>query len=543
MLSREWEIVSLVKERAGSEGRLCATPLASDSALDEGQRQAVGQILDSRDFVTLFRGGAGTGKSFALREVVLALVDDGRSCSVVAPQRQQVQDLVRDGFSSAQTVSELLTRKEMAAGSVLIVDEAGQLGAKQMLELLAFAKERNARVILSGDTRQHGAVEASDALRAIERYSGVKAAELNEIRRQDPERGESDAERAWIAEYKRAVEEAAAGDSAASFARLDEAGAVIECSLADQHDRLVNEYLGLAAANLSTVVVSQTWSEIHRVNERVRDGLQAQGLIGREDWPVTALQTVDLTDAQKRDSRFFGDDAALVFNRNAAGFTKGESGSLVTITGKGLVVDAGGKIRTVPFAQLDRVTVCRKHDLALASGDRLQLKANAKTPTGERVANGEIVAVARVEADGRIRLQDGRVLGRDYRQFVRGYAVTSYASQGKTVDCVLFSDSTIKAATNAEQWYVTISRGRRGLKIFTPDKERLRESVTRSGARALALDLTLKQRRERRRLGRLLSRGMKKARNFVSAVQRHVAAFTAVRRTRAVTQRSGVSIS
>jgi hypothetical protein len=81
------------------------------------------------------------------------------------------------------------------------------------------------------------------------------------------------------------------------------------------------------------------------------------------------------------------------------------------------------------------------------------------------------------------------------------------------------------------------------LKIFTPDKERLRESVTRSGARALALDLTLKQWRERRRLGRLILRGMKQARNFVSAVQRHVAAFTAVRRTRAVTQRSGVSDS
>ena len=48
-------------------------------------------------------------------------------------------------------------------------------------------------------------------------------------------------------------------------------------------------------------------------------------------------------------------------------------------------------------------------------------------------------------------------------------AVTSYGAQGKTVDYVLFSDSTVKAATNAQQWYVTISRGRRGVRIFTPD--------------------------------------------------------------------------
>ncbi len=59
----------------------------------------------------------------------------------------------------------------------------------------------------------------------------------------------------------------------------------------------------------------------------------------------------------------------------------------------------------------------------------------------------------------------------------------------KTVDYVLFSDSTIKAATNAQQWYVTISRGRRGIRIFKPDKEQLRENVARSGHRPLAMEL------------------------------------------------------
>jgi nitrous oxidase accessory protein NosD len=66
--------------------------------------------------------------------------------------------------------------------------------------------------------------------------------------------------------------------------------------------------------------------------------------------------------------------------------------------------------------------------------------------------------------------------------------VTSYGSQGKTVDYVLFSDSTVKAATNAQQWYVTISRGRRGVHIFTQDQEQLRENVARSGHRTLAFD-------------------------------------------------------
>lgn len=80
--------------------------------------------------------------------------------------------------------------------------------------------------------------------------------------------------------------------------------------------------------------------------------------------------------------------------------------------------------------------------------------------------------MSQVEKSGRIRLDDGRVLPPEYRQFVRGYAVTSYASQGKTVDHVLFSDSSIRAATNAQQWYVTISRERRSVKIPTFGSQR-----------------------------------------------------------------------
>jgi hypothetical protein len=90
--------------------------------------------------------------------------------------------------------------------------------------------------------------------------------------------------------------------------------------------------------------------------------------------------------------------------------------------------------------------------------------------------------------DGAIKLADGRVLDASYREFLPGYAVTSYGSQGKTVDYVLFSDATIKSATNAQQWYVTISRGRRGIRIFTPDKEQLRENIRRSGHRPLAME-------------------------------------------------------
>jgi len=127
---------------------------------------------------------------------------------------------------------------------------------------------------------------------------------------------------------------------------------------------------------------------------------------------------------------------------------------------------------------------------AIGRTGEVDTKANGKTSDGKQIANGEIVTVKNVKPDGRIQLHDGRTLDANYGQFVRGYAVTSYAAQGKTADYVLFSDSAIKAATNQKQWYVTISRGRKGIEIFTRDKQELRENVVRSGNRELALELS-----------------------------------------------------
>jgi len=362
-----------------------------------------------------------------------------------------------------------------------------------MLALLELVQANKGRVILSGDTRQHGAVEASDALRAIEKYSGIVPAELTEIRRQNPALGKTVGERSWIKEYRAAVAEAQTGDLAASFDRLDHLGVVIECN--DQIPRLVEHYLALAAQKRSCVVVSQTWDEIQRLNENIRRGLQTAGLIGKEDTVVTACVRRDLTPAQKRDKRFYDEDSILVFQRKTGGIGRGEIGKLWEITGTQLLVEVGGRIRSVSFSQLEHFHVCRPKELKLAAGDRLQLKGNGETGTGRKLANGELVTVKSVSSDGRIRLADGRILEKHYREFVRGYAVTSYASQGKTVDYVLFADSAVKAATNDQQWYVTTSRGRKGIRIFTSDRLQLRESVVRSGRRTLALELACESER------------------------------------------------
>jgi conjugative relaxase-like TrwC/TraI family protein len=153
VLGREWEIV-----RAGSEGVSSFGPLvhalpATPETFAEEQRKALTHLLTSRDFITLFRGGAGTGKSFVLETLVESLRDSGHSVAMLAPQRQQVVDLASNGFPSPTTLADFLTRKAMKPGAVVVLDEAGQVGGKQMLELVRLVQSHHGRLILSGDTR------------------------------------------------------------------------------------------------------------------------------------------------------------------------------------------------------------------------------------------------------------------------------------------------------------------------------------------------------------------------------------------------------
>ncbi len=511
-LAREWAIVEAARNGIGRHAPL-APPFQEDRQLAPDQRRALDFILSSTSFITLFRGGAGTGKSFVLRRVQGALDDAGSPSLVLAPQRQQVIDLERDGLRRTQTISECLQRGDIPRGAVVIVDEAGQIGGKQLLALVRLVEAQGGRLLLSGDTRQHGPVEASDALRAIERYSGVLAAELDQIRRQDPARGKDERERERIAGYRAAVEAAAGGDLEASLHRLEELGAVIECSAGEQSERLSEAYLRLATAGESAIVVSQTRAEVRALNEAIRSRLRANGLLDGVESAVTALEPVDLSTAQKWDARHYPPGSVLVFNRDYRGAKRGEQGKLVGVGPTGLVLESAEGVRRVSFSHLDKLTVCRALPLALCRGDKLQLKANGAALDGSKLANGEVVAVAVIGADGTVRLEDGRTLPPSYRQFLRGYAVTSYGSQGKTVDHVLFGDSAVRAASSAQQWYVTISRGRKSIQIFTPDKEQLRRAIARSGDRELAIDLAPLPPR-RRRVREQLLHGMKRGREL-----------------------------
>ena len=80
MLLREYQIVSLAHDGISRFWPLA--PGFIPKGLADDQKKAVERILNSRNFITLFRGGAGTGKSFALQAVNQGLTEAGHAVLV-----------------------------------------------------------------------------------------------------------------------------------------------------------------------------------------------------------------------------------------------------------------------------------------------------------------------------------------------------------------------------------------------------------------------------------------------------------------------------
>jgi ATP-dependent exoDNAse (exonuclease V) alpha subunit len=101
------------------------------------------------------------------------------------------------------------------------------------------------------------------------------------------------------------------------------------------------------------------------------------------------------------------------------------------------------------------------------------------------LVNGQILTVARVRESGEIATREGPIVPALFGQLAHGYAVTSHASQGRTVDHVVIAGDQL----SARSLYVASSRGRKSATLFVPDKDRLKESLKDSETRPVALDL------------------------------------------------------
>jgi conjugative relaxase-like TrwC/TraI family protein len=443
--------------------------------LGEDQRRAIYHVLRTSDRITGLRGLAGTGKTTALRELVAACKQAHVEPLFCAPTAAATDVLRKEGFDAVTLQSLLLTKPALSVRQLVVLDEAGAVGIDDMKRLFDLGKD--CRIVLSGDTGQHASVARGDALRILENHSDFQSGQLTRIRRQRK------------VEYRRAVELAAQKRTAEAFAQLERMGAVAEFSGDKLHSEAAQSYVKALAQNRSALLVAPTWAKIEAVTEKVRAALKTSGRLAGEEKEFQVFDSLSWTEAQKRDARQYRPGLAIRFHRPKTGFAKDETVAVVALENDALKIQrADGSESIFPLGQGAALCACfdvgEKRKLKVAAGDKLLLQSNWQ----KRFVNGEFVEVKAVHCDSVV-LADGRVIPENYRTFSHGYAVTSHAAQGKTVDEVLVVASARSLpAVHQEQFYVSISRGRERCQIFTDDCDLLRSHVTHSSARLAAVE-------------------------------------------------------
>jgi ATP-dependent exoDNAse (exonuclease V) alpha subunit len=165
----------------------CKTIRESHGHLSEPQRRAVEQILSSRDQVTALEGVAGAGKTTSLAAVCEAAERENYIVKELASTSRAAKKLKESGITSntlhrhlAQSYEGHDERKRL-----YILDESSLTSTRKMNEFL-HRLQKDDRVLLVGDTRQHQAVEADKPYQQLQE-AGIQTARLDEIVRQkDP---------------------------------------------------------------------------------------------------------------------------------------------------------------------------------------------------------------------------------------------------------------------------------------------------------------------------------------------------------------------
>lgn len=502
MLKAERSYVDWADRERGRHGRMGDVPILPPH-LSRDQAQAIHTILRNRDGVVGLIGDAGAGKSTALKEIVRGIESASGSVFTCAPSTSAKVVLQEKVTPQADTLQQLLSNprlQESIRGKVILVDEAGFVSSRQMRDLAELARKNDHRVILVGDPKQHTSVEAGDAFRAMIDYGKMKVARLQEIHRQkDPV-------------YREAVRELAKGNVLRSFEHFEAKGAVLEMSDARAMlEKAADDYVQSTVTGKSCLAVTPVWSEIYAFSDVVRDKLKEANQLSRNDKPVETVRSYNWTEVERQSVRNYGPDDAITFHKATCGFARHETVKVMERQKDNLLVmRSSGEKATFNPATKSLFDVGYAEKIGVAAGEKLLIRANLPE---SKLINGEIVQVKDHSPDGALALNDGRTIPATFRQFTYGYANTSHAAQGKTVErgILIMGEAAIKAG-DLRQAYVSNSRFEHSQAIYTTNLPAAKEAMATVKERRLALDLvprrearwkeTMKQIREKLDLSR-----------------------------------------
>lgn len=461
--------------------------------LTEEQKMAVQHALNSKDFITLITGRAGAGKTWSVKEIAQGIEEAQVNFGAFAPSSQASRKVQReDGFEDATTIAELLVnekRQDQIANGVIWLDEAGMVGNATLNRVIGLAKKRNARILMTGDTRQHNSVERGDAMRIIEQHGGIETASISQNKRQKSEA------------YREAVVALSNGQMVDGYTSLDNMGAIKEGEDMDVvKENVADEYIQSIKSQDRTIVIAVTHSQGEAVTQSIREKLKEENRLEQEDKSFVTFRNKSLDDAQKKDDVNYEVGDLVEFHQNVSGgFKRGSRYEVSGFDKEGnvLVKQNDSPVKTdgflLPKEAVNKYSIYQKTDLPIAKGDQIRITKSGFTLDKHRLENGDLMSVKGFTEEGNIQLHTGRktiTVDKDFGHFTHGYAITSQASQGKTVNKVIVMQGSVSGkASSQEQFYVSASRGRFEISVHTDDKELLLHNIQRSSKRMTAMEV------------------------------------------------------
>ena len=275
-----------------------ARAAARNMFLSPEQRSAFEHVTDAKGLGVVI-GYAGTGKSAMLGVAREAWESAGYQVQGLALSGIAAENLESGSGIASRTIASLehqwgQGRELLSPNHVLVIDEAGMIGSRQMERVIGEAEKRGAKVVLVGDPEQLQAIEAGAAFRATaERHGGV---EITEVRRQRED---------W---QRDATRQLATGRTAEALRAYRNAGMVVESETrAEAREALIDRWdrdrIGDPAR--SSIILSHTREECDELNGLARDRMKRDGTLVSE----IAVKTT-------RGERLFAAQDRIMFLRN-----------------------------------------------------------------------------------------------------------------------------------------------------------------------------------------------------------------------------------
>jgi conjugative relaxase-like TrwC/TraI family protein len=482
--------------RSAVDGQLSSTgghevmKWAAEKNLLPDQADAAVLTLSTPKWATAIEGLAGTAKTSLLGGLKEFAEQHGWTVHGFGTTSGSVNALLDAGVE-ARTIAKLLaTPLPPKSGRELwIVDESSLLATRPVNSLLKLAQERGVeRMLFVGDQKQHVAIEAGSPVRQF-LADNMAVARLTTIRRQkDPE-------------LRRVVELNAAGRTDEAIDLLIEQKRIIEVpDTTKRYERIAAEYLNAHEASLRCLVVSPANDERRDLNQAIRSTLVAHGYVGTLGQQHQVLIPRDMTPEQLQHARSYHEADVIHFRRGskAQAIPKNAYLTVAAVNDESLTLRAeNGRLVEFNPARWKGLSVYTSETRTIAIGDRLEWR---EPDNQRRIANHEYATIQKLnDRNIEVQFDKGRKLSMplaDARKVDLGYASTSHASQGSTVQHVVLNVDSSRHVdlVNIRQWYVGVSRPELDARIYTDSVQGMRRAVARKQEKELALDVIQRQR-------------------------------------------------